>query len=126
MNMGYLICMNHELTNGGGHHKNHIHTHHEDLIYEERPRLRSPHPLHPRRPHPQRPYPLSNMPRTSEKHQVLEEIESATEFATCALLVSPPEEEEVVKAEDDIKDLLALQDIVESHRYVSCRSHGQL
>ena len=75
-----------------------------------------------------RPYPYEDliqraiMPRTSEKHQVLEEIESATELATCALLASSPEEEEGV--EEDIKDLLALQDIIESHRYLSSRIHS--
>ena len=57
------------------------------------------------------------MPRTSDRHQALKQIESNIEFATCALLVSLSEEEEMVAK--DIKDFLIMQDIIASHRYLS-------
>lgn len=59
------------------------------------------------------------MPQISEKAQALADIETAPESAACTYLLASSDEED--EAASDIEDLLMIQEIVDSHRYLSSR-----
>ena len=67
----------------------------------------------------------ASMPRTSERAQALEDFDAAIEVAAYAYLLGSDEveEEEVEELEEieaeHIQDLLAVRDIIATHRYLS-------
>ena len=69
------------------------------------------------------------MPRTTDRAQVLHEINIAIEDTACAcVLASEKEEEEENSQWEDLEDLVAMQDQITSHRYLPLRdtSAGRL
>ena len=63
------------------------------------------------------------MPRTSERRQVLEDLESAIEDATCDYVLSPLADGDRNRAmEKHIRDLLTIHDVIASQRYLFSRT----
>ncbi|KAF8430308.1 hypothetical protein EV426DRAFT_13256 [Tirmania nivea] len=62
---------------------------------------------------------IATMPQTSEKAQILEDIDTAVETTVCFYLLASDEEEEEEIKEDHIQDLLAVREIIAIHWYLS-------
>ncbi|KAF8454416.1 hypothetical protein BGX38DRAFT_1141107 [Terfezia claveryi] len=62
------------------------------------------------------------MPRTSERAQLLHDIDAALEIAACSYLLASDEAEDEIEEESNaehIQDLLEVRDIIAVYRYIS-------